>query len=205
MKIKFDACVYKTQLIDHDKIKNRLLNLINETPFQDLTSGQQIPNQTLLSTTNILSLPNWDFHISRCDWNYSRDWNRPWFKLFRPNFDLSVRKMLGESHYDAPLDIQDTWFQQYHNNDCHGWHIHGHQFTGVYYLEFPRGAPLTEIVSPFSNKKKRINVREGDIIVFPSVWIHRAPHNKIKRKTIISFNFNFKDNDECGISYFNNS
>ncbi len=103
MKIKFDACVYKTQLTGHDKIKNRLLNLINETPFQSLTSGQQIPNQTLLSTTNILSLPNWDCHISRCDWNYSCDWNRPWFKLFRPNFDLSVRKIVGRNLIMMPF------------------------------------------------------------------------------------------------------
>ena len=203
MKIKFDACVYKTQLIDHDKIKNRLLNFINETPFQGLTASKQIPGQI----GNNSSL-NWDCHISRCDWDYGNDWSRPWFKLFRPNFDLSVKKLLRESYYDAPLDLHYTWFQQYKSKDSHGWHIHGCQFTGVYYLEFPRGSSQTEIVSPFSNKKKRINVKEGDIIVFPSTWIHRAPHNKEKRKTIISFNFNIdiekksRESNECGISYF---
>ncbi len=203
MKIKFDACVYKTQLIDHDKIKNRLLNFIDETPYQGLTENKQIPGQI----GNKSSL-NWDCHISRCDWDYGNNWNRPWFKLFRPNFDLSVKKLLSESHYDAPLDLHYTWFQQYKSKDSHGWHIHGCQFTGVYYLEFPRGSSRTEIVSPFSNKKKKINVKEGDIIVFPSTWIHRAPHNKDKRKTIISFNFNIdmekksKESNECGISYF---
>ena len=65
MKIKFDACVYKTQLIDHDKIKNRLLNFIDETPYQGLTESKQIPSQ--IGSKSSL---DWDCHISRCDWDY---------------------------------------------------------------------------------------------------------------------------------------
>lgn len=196
MKIKFDACIYKMQLIDHDKIKNRLLELINETPYQETI------------TDNIDPSTKWGSRISRCDWNYNDKKDRPWYKLFYPNFDLSVKKLMKESNYDTPLDVEDVWFQQYSNNDSHGWHIHRSQFTGVYYLEFPRGSAQTEIVSPFSNKKKKINVKEGDIIIFPSLWIHRAIHNKTKRKTIISFNFNLDitkcvvENDYGGISHF---
>jgi len=196
MKIKFDACIYKMQLIDHDKIKNRLLELINETPYQETITDNRDP------------ATKWGSRISRCDWNYNDKKDRPWYKLFYPNFDLSVKKLMKESNYDTPLDVEDVWFQQYSDNDSHGWHIHRSQFTGVYYLEFPRGSAQTEIVSPFSNKKKKINVKEGDIIIFPSLWIHRATHNKTKRKTIISFNFNLDitkciaENDYGGISHF---
>ena len=196
MKIKFDACIYKMQLFDHDMIKNRLLKLINETPYQETITDDRDPST------------KWGSHISRCDWNHNDKLDRLWYNLFYPNFDLSVKKVMKESNYDAPLDVEDVWFQQYFDNDSHGWHVHRSQFTGVYYLEFPRGSAQTEIVSPFSNKKKKINVKEGDIIIFPSLWIHRATHNKNKRKTIISFNFNL-DITKCaednygGISHFN--
>ena len=197
MKIKFDACVYKTQLTDHNIIKNRLLDIINKTPYQGVVADQYQ-----------YSSPKWGGYISRCDWEYSRDFDRPWYKLFRPNFNLSIKRLLNESYYDAPIDLDDIWFQQYNSGDSHGWHIHASQFTGVYYLEFPRGSGQTEILSPFSNKSRKMNVKEGDIIVFPSLWIHRATHNKVKRKTIISFNFNLdilrssRERDSGGISYF---
>ena len=42
-----------------------------------------------------------------------------------------------------------------------------------------------------------IDVKEGDIIMFPSFIIHRAPKNNGDRKTIISFNIDFDyPNDE---------
>ena len=74
-------------------------------------------------------------------------------------------------------------------------------------MEFPRGSAQTEIVSPFSNKKRKINAKEGDIIVFPSLWIHRATHNKNTRKTIVSFNFDLDlmrciNNGYGGIAHF---
>ena len=196
MKIKFDACIYKMQLIDHDIIKDRLLKLINETPYQETIKDKNDPST------------KWGSHITRCDWCYNDKKDRDWYKLFYPNFELSVKKLMRDSNYDCPLDVEDVWFQQYEKNDSHGWHIHRSQFTGVYYLEFPRGSAQTEIVSPFSNKKKKVNVKEGDIIIFPSLWIHRATHNKDKRKTIISFNFNLNmtkcaiEDDYGGISHF---
>ena len=83
----------------------------------------------------------------------------------------------------------ELWFQQYLEGDTHGWHIHGDHFTGVYYLEFPEGCSQTEIVSPYNLTIKKIDVVEGDFIVFPSHYIHRGLPNTKKRKTIISYNF----------------
>ena len=73
--------------------------------------------------------------------------------------------------------------------DTHGWHTHGQTYTGVYYLEFPDKASRTELYSPFNFKKHTIKAKEGDIVIFPSHWIHRGPCNPSKRKTIVSFNF----------------
>ena len=35
----------------------------------------------------------------------------------------------------------------------------------------------------------QIDVKEGDMIIFPAHWIHRGTTNGKNRKTIISFNF----------------
>ena len=195
MKIKFDACIYKMQLVDHDIIKDRLLKFIDETPYKETLVDERDPST------------KWGSRISKCDWIYSDKNDRDWYKLLKPNFELSVKKLLKESYYDAPLKIDDIWFQQYEKDDSHGWHVHRSQFTGVYYLEFPRGSAQTEIVSPFSNRKRKINAKEGDIIVFPSLWIHRATHNKNTRKTIVSFNFDLDlmrciNNGYGGIAHF---
>ena len=73
--------------------------------------------------------------------------------------------------------------------DRHGWHIHGEHYTGVYYLEYPKGCARTQICSPYDLKGRYIDVEEGDFIIFPSHWIHRSLPNSKKRKTIISYNF----------------
>ncbi len=77
-------------------------------------------------------------------------------------------------------EVRDIWFQQYLKNGRHGWHIHGQNYTGVYYLEFPDGAPDTE----FQTMETRIS--------HPAFLLHRAPEVlNVERKTIISFNIDF--------------
>ena len=79
--------------------------------------------------------------------------------------------------------------------DTHGWHIHGDHYTGVYYLEYPDDAAKTQICSPLSMKIHDVDAREGDIIIFPSHWIHRSGNpNSKSRKTIVSFNFSVEGN-----------
>jgi predicted 2-oxoglutarate/Fe(II)-dependent dioxygenase YbiX len=90
------------------------------------------------------------------------------------------------------------WFQQYVINDKHGWHTHAENYTGVYYLEMPEEAPKTELIDQYNiNKKITIDAKEGDIVIFPSFIIHRAPKvQSDTRKTIISFNLEFYLIDE---------
>jgi hypothetical protein len=52
--------------------------------------------------------------------------------------------------------------------------------------------PLVKMATEFF-KGSKINVKEGDIITFPSYLYHRSPINKInKRKTVIVFNSSFE-------------
>ena len=85
--------------------------------------------------------------------------------------------------------MKSIWFQQYLEDGGHGWHIHGQHYTGVYYLEYSDGCGKTEICSPYNLKRMQIDVKEGDMIIFPAHWIHRGTANGKNRKTIISFNF----------------
>jgi hypothetical protein len=89
------------------------------------------------------------------------------------------------------INVGNLWFQQYIKNDSHTWHCHGETWVGIYYLELDPSSPITEIRDPMS--KENIitpNIVEGDIILFPSYIVHRAPKiNSDIRKTIISFNF----------------
>ena len=67
--------------------------------------------------------------------------------------------------------------------------------TGNAYLELPENSPKTELVNCF-NQKEIItpDTREGNILIFPSFVIHRAPILKTEcRKTIISFNIDFEN------------
>jgi len=154
----------------HSFLKEKLLDLINSSHAESLVDMQGYDR------------------ISKVDWDQKDDWSRKWVQLLLPTlqeyFNAEIKK-LGIS--DTKLSA--LWFQQYLKNDRHGWHIHGDTFTGVYYLEFDSKSPSTEILEPITNKPINLKIKEGDIIIFPSLVIHRAIENKTStRKTIISFN-----------------
>ncbi len=94
------------------------------------------------------------------------------------------------------LEWRDTisfatfWFQQYHQNDRHEWHNHpGSNYNAVYYLELPEDGPRTELKSPISEDVIVPEVKEGQVLIFPSFFLHRSPESKShKRKSIIAFN-----------------
>ena len=154
----------------HSFLKKELLNLIKSTKGESL-----------------VDVKGYD-RISKLDWNQKEDWSRKWVQLLlqplQEYFNSEIKK----------LGLRDTklsalWFQQYLKNDRHGWHLHGDTFTGVYYLEFNSNSPQTEILEPITNKPINLKIKEGDIIIFPSLVIHRAIENQNPtRKTIISFN-----------------
>lgn len=129
--------------------------------------------------------------ISKLDWSQATNFERPWTKLLKPHLELHLNELFDCLGYDLCY-MSELWFQQYHKNDTHGWHIHGSNFTGVYYVELPKNAPVTEFVIPYEqNKISQFDVEEGDILIFPSYVIHRAPPViNADRKTIVSFNLN---------------
>ena len=95
------------------------------------------------------------------------------------------------------LDYWQLWSQQYTQGEHHGAHNHGMMnLSCVLYVEFDEKEHLgTSFYSPFPNPyygtihKAQPPVKEGEIIVFPSLLLHECPVNPSKKqRTIMSFN-----------------
>lgn len=175
-KYKLNTYYVQEHFQYHNELKHSLLDCISRQ------------HQESLKITN-------DFYgdsITKLDWSSSQDTNRPWVKQFYPKFKECLDNIARECGYQASI-INQLWFQQYQNADYHGWHVHGSNFTGVYFLEMPTDAPITQIIDPFEHSKCIFpKIKEGDILLFPSYTIHRAPRILSEtRKTIISWNCDF--------------
>ena len=180
MQKKLLDCFYSiSKFSEHEQVRNNLLELISRSEY---TSPKHSKSEV---------------NITRCDWNNSSNFNRPWVIYFKDSLlrhMLEVYKNLG---YDG-FTLHDVWYQQYCTGSQHGWHTHSDNFTQVYYLEMPDDAPKTQLVSPFDQKTIiEVDVQEGDILSFPSFVIHKAPQNpSTKQKTIVSFNTNVTYSDD---------
>ena len=185
-KIKKGVKVIKTSIFNskillksfdtHGEIKDKLLDLINSQQSESIEQPRTHPTA------------KYGDNVSRLDWTQSHDYNRPWVEYFLPHFERNYNEFINELGYKS-FQLKDIWFQQYEQDDTHGWHTHDDNYTGVYYLEMPTG-PKTQIL--VDGETKDLQVQEGDIIIFPAFLIHRAPVvSDNNRKTIISFNVNF--------------
>ena len=171
-KIQIDDCICHSKIKEHLDIRDSILSEIDKSSDIDLKQKDSFYTDS----------------ISKLDWNKSADIERPWLKIFLPVFLKNLQEVIASIGY-AKAVIKNVWYQQYLEGDTHGWHIHDEHYTGVYYLEFPEGCSQTEIVSPYNFKVEKIDVVEGDFIIFPAHFIHRGLPNTKKRKTIISYNF----------------
>ena len=161
-------------LPNHDELKNAVLDAIETSPQDTLDMHDSY----------------YDDSVSKLDWSRAQDFSRPWVQLLKPHIQSYLDKLAVALGYQRSC-IDEFWFQQYVRGNEHGWHTHGSNFTGVYYLELDPSSPKTEIIVPSTQDAKiTLDVKEGDVVMFPSYTIHRAPIicNDV-RKTIVSFNF----------------
>lgn len=178
-KIHLDCFYSISKFKYHEQVRDNLLNLISNSKYSSL------------------NFPKAEVNISKCDWDISNDFNREWFlhvKDYLFEDMLDIYKNLG---YDG-FTLHEIWFQQYLTGAEHGWHTHSSNFTNVYYLELPDNSAKTRLISPFDQKTViEVDVKEGDIIVFPSFVIHKGPKNQsLNKKTIISYNTNVTYSDD---------
>ena len=174
--------IYTPVIVDsfplHKRIKKGLLKALADSkgdPYKNITSTMSDD-------------------LSKTDWPLSGDFSRPWVKKYGPMIKKFLSKHALHLGY-RKLDISRLWFQQYKQQQTHGWHGHARNYTGAYYVELPKNSEPTQILFPQNlDKTFSVNVKEGDMILFPSYFIHRSPPLKNnKRKTIISWNMDLLD------------
>lgn len=84
------------------------------------------------------------------------------------------------------------WFQQYIQGSKFGWHQHSGHWAFVYFVELPEPNEATEFLNYGT-----FNVKEGDLLCFPTFLVHRAPEiTSNLRKTIVAVNQSFVVNRE---------
>ena len=80
------------------------------------------------------------------------------------------------------------WFNQYQKGDYVKWHNHPTAFmSAIYYTELPDPEDVI-LIKGVDGKVYKPKITEGDVIFFPSNFVHSVTHNSDKRKTSINFN-----------------
>jgi hypothetical protein len=176
-KIKVDSCVGISKINNHLEVKDKILSLIDSS---EDSGCYQVGSSTKTD----------GYVISKYDYPQGDTFERQWVKEIKPYLLPVLSDMINDLGYQG-VDVKQIWYQQYLKGSAHSWHVHGGNFTGVYYLEYPEGSPPTEIISPYDSGVVKMDmVSEGDVIIFPACWIHRGPINEGCRKTIVSYNLN---------------
>ena len=166
--------VFKSKIKEHDQLKKSVLNAMDNSKdgyLKDFDTKDDL--------------------IHKLYYDNSADFNRPWVKIIGNSVLEELNNMATSVGYIRAL-VHNIWYQSYNQDGRHGWHTHGSNYTGVYYLNFKKDKhPKTDIKLPLvRNVQFFLDVEEGYIIAFPSFFKHRAPKNNYHlTKTIISFNF----------------
>ena len=164
---------YVTDVNDYEKHNKEILSLIDKMPQMNRYEESEI--------------------INKSDWGLPKDYDRPYLEYFYKIVGPYMDKMCYFLNCRY-VQIHNGWYNQYIKNDKHNWHNHPNcQFTNVYFVELPEQNLVTQLYDFVNNKViDTIEIKEGQILSFPSNIIHRSDRNTTdKRKTIISFNTSF--------------
>jgi len=171
-----DIPVIISRVNDHENIKPVVLKYIDEIPNSSIRPDQ-----------------NTSDNISKTDWNLPKDTEKKYLDFVKPILVDTLTESFRKYKITG-LAFTNFWFQQYYKSDLHDWHVHSScHFSSVYFLELPYPNEMkTELLKIGNKELIEYDIREGDIITFPSMLYHRSPPNHTgKRKSIISFNLNF--------------
>jgi len=171
-KFKCEVPILKDKFKNHFILKDKLLSEINNQKNSNTSFGKD--------------------NIKKCDWSDSKNFERPWVKIINNDLKQQFLKFADYLSFKKFI-MYELWYQQYSKEGEHGWHVHGHNYTGVYYLNYNKDCARTRLLDPYTKKYfTDIVADEGDIIIFPSTVIHTSQIQKTDfLKTIISFNVSF--------------
>lgn len=116
--------------------------------------------------------------------------NLPYRELVQDNMDPYMKQIADEFHCKS-WTYKSMWYHEYHKGDSFDWHNHQNShMTCVYYLDLPENVQGTEILD------HDVDVKEGDVIIFPSILAHMSPQihtDNIKKVIAWVMNFHYED------------
>ena len=91
---------------------------------------------------------------------------------------------------DYKFNIMHMWYHQMQQSDYISWDNHQWcQWSAVYFVEVPDQKYVTEFLNPETREIMQPQAKAGDMLIFPSWLLHRAPiMNTNQRKSIIAWN-----------------
>jgi len=175
---KFEVPYFIYDIVGED-IRTQILHLIENT--QGYRSIKSYEN---------LQKSDWEYNQNPLDFKKKYvDSSKPnCYNLLKPFIDTIIED-LNKFDKDSSLYVSQGWFNQYLrlNHFAYHWHLDT-RWALVYYVEFSEDAPKTEFENAFGNPIT-VDVKQGDILIFPGWVKHRAPPNlSNNRKTIIAMN-----------------
>jgi hypothetical protein len=170
--LKYDVNIplYILKFDEHHIIKNDLLHIISNQESEKIIDDDQ--------------------SISKTDWKLEIGKRREYFDFLSQYIKPYLFKIFEDMEVPGVFNFGNVWFQQYCKHDTHEWHTHGGSvWSGIYYLEFPKDGPATTFAIPYMKEYYTPKIEEGDILLFPSLLMHKSPGNTSDgRKTVIVFN-----------------
>ena len=160
-------------LKSHSIIKKSLLKLIEETDSYIINHDED----------EVCPLTDWENYEDK------NGKDAKYWELFKSVAENKIIEVFENEWNFENVELDKYWFQQYTKKGEHGWHYHyGCLYHAIYYLELPEGTPPTLVRAP-NGFEFTPNVKEGDILIMPSIMEHCSPPNESSlRKTIIAIN-----------------
>jgi hypothetical protein len=160
--------------------------MIETFVFKRSVNGFNFIKNTLVDTikksTSIYHDTNKERH--QTDYHLSKDISRLYEPLVMPSI-LEHMRAFEQQYKFSGIELHHLWFQWYRSGDYHDWHVHPYcHFTNILYVSLPDKSLATQI------NGISVDVEEGDILTFPSFFLHQAPTVEDAEKIIISFNTN---------------
>jgi len=184
--------IYNYTVDNYKDLNKKLVNILDPI---EITIGKGITYKDDYDHCSSPILPNeWQLQESNWEKNVKKYPHIKYKKIFldavknklHDHAEFVTKRPYG-FHYQ--FNILHMWYHQmipYDNKII--WHNHQKcQWSGIYFVEVPDNK-YTEFFDLHTQEIFQPNVKEGDIIIFPSWMYHKAPEITDKHRTVIVWN-----------------
>lgn len=196
---------------NHLDFNDKLRALIDSTPKGEQSQKQPVSHYDGYNHTKSININYPEFQYSRhyltwiqpeakvgyevtppppIDYSYDQLYKITFWERVAPLLNQFARDVAvrPETKLNYQINVDMMWFHRMNKGDYDNWHNHSYcQWVGVYYIDLPENEQT--FLLDYEGNEFQPNVSEGQLLIFPSTYIHKSPE-VTKRKTVINFNFN---------------